>query len=145
MLFQSPDAPAALRMQGAFVSEVELNRLIRYWKIASLDGEQTQPSTVNPPEGIPSGVPLKQVPMWDEGSETGADQDPIFAEAVQVVREMRRASISLLQRRLRIGYTRSARLVDQLEEQGIIGPAQSGSQPREVLDYGSLSEADLND
>lgn len=145
MLFQAPDAPAPLRMQGAFVSEVELNRLIRYWKIASLDGEETRPSSVLPPESIPSGIPLKQVPMWDEGAVEDDDQDPIFAEAVQVVREMRRASISLLQRRLRIGYTRSARLVDQLEEQGIIGPAQSGSQPREVLDYGSLSEADLDD
>jgi S-DNA-T family DNA segregation ATPase FtsK/SpoIIIE len=62
---------------------------------------------------------------------------------VQIVREMRRASISLLQRRLRIGYTRAARLVDQLEQQEIIGPAQSGSQPREVLDYGVLSETDL--
>jgi S-DNA-T family DNA segregation ATPase FtsK/SpoIIIE len=144
MLFQSPDAPAPLRMQGAFVSEVELNRLIRYWKIASLDGEETQPSSAAPIESVPSGVPLTQVPMWNEDAATDADLDPIFAEAVQVVREMRRASISLLQRRLRIGYTRSARLVDQLEEQGIIGPAQSGSQPREVLDYGPLSESDLD-
>jgi S-DNA-T family DNA segregation ATPase FtsK/SpoIIIE len=149
----SPDAPAPLRMQGAFVSEVELNRLIRYWKIASLDGEETQPSSAAPIESVPSGVPLTQVPMWNEDAATDADLDPIFAEAVQVVREMRRASISLLvvremrrasisllQRRLRIGYTRSARLVDQLEEQGIIGPAQSGSQPREVLDYGPLSK-----
>jgi S-DNA-T family DNA segregation ATPase FtsK/SpoIIIE len=140
MLFQAPDAPAPLRMQGAFVSEAELNRLIRYWKLASLDGEETQPSSATEVESIPSGVPLKQVPMWTEDADLDADLDPIFAEAVQVVREMRRASISLLQRRLRIGYTRAARLVDQLEEQGIIGPAQSGSQPREVIDYGSLSE-----
>jgi S-DNA-T family DNA segregation ATPase FtsK/SpoIIIE len=144
MLFQAPDAPAPLRMQGAFVSEVELNRLIRYWKIASLDGEETQPSSVAPVESVPSGVPLTQVPMWNEEAESDADLDPIFSEAVQVVREMRRASISLLQRRLRIGYTRAARLVDQLEEQGIIGPAQTGSQPREVLDYGPLSESDLD-
>jgi S-DNA-T family DNA segregation ATPase FtsK/SpoIIIE len=140
MLFQAPDASAPLRMQGAFVSEAELNRLIRYWKLASLDGEETQPSSAAEVERIPSGVPLKQVPMWTEGTDSDADLDPIFAEAVQVVREMRRASISLLQRRLRIGYTRAARLVDQLEEQGIIGPAQSGSQPREVIDYGPLSE-----
>jgi S-DNA-T family DNA segregation ATPase FtsK/SpoIIIE len=52
---------------------------------------------------------------------------------------MRRASISLLQRRLRIGYTRAARLIDEMEERGLIGPAQSGSQPREVLDYGNLA------
>ena len=82
--------------------------------------------------------------MWTEESGADSDLDPIFSEAVQVVREMHRASISLLQRRLRIGYTRAARLVDQLEERGIIGPAQSGSQPREVLDYGSLSDTDLD-
>jgi S-DNA-T family DNA segregation ATPase FtsK/SpoIIIE len=143
MLFQAPDAPAPLRMQGAFVSESELNRLIRYWKIASLEGEETQPSQAVEVDPIPSGVPLTQVPMWDEEGGADPDLDPIFGEAVQIVREMRRASISLLQRRLRIGYTRAARLVDQLEEQGIIGPAQSGSQPREVLDYGPLSEGDL--
>jgi S-DNA-T family DNA segregation ATPase FtsK/SpoIIIE len=87
----------------------------------------------------PTGIPLKQVPLWEEGAEPDDDLDPVFDEAVEIVREMRRASISLLQRRLRIGYTRAARLVDQLEEQGIIGPAQSGSQPREVIDYGDLS------
>jgi S-DNA-T family DNA segregation ATPase FtsK/SpoIIIE len=145
MLFQAPDAPAPLRMQGAFVSEVELNRLIRYWKLASLDGEETQPSIATEVESIPSGVPLKQVPMWTEETDSDADLDPIFAEAVQVVREMRKASISLLQRRLRIGYTRAARLVDQLEDQGIIGPAQSGSQPREVIDYGPLSETEFEE
>lgn len=145
MLFQAPDAPAPLRMQGAFVSEAELNRLIRYWKIASLGGEETQPSSTDPVTSIPSGVPLTQVPMWTEAADGDTDLDPIFPEAVQIVREMRRASISLLQRRLRIGYTRAARLVDQLEEQGIVGPAQSGSQPREVLDYGSLAAQDLED
>jgi S-DNA-T family DNA segregation ATPase FtsK/SpoIIIE len=71
-------------------------------------------------------------------NETSEDTDDLFGEAVTIVRQMRRASISLLQRRLRIGYTRAARLVDQLEEAGIIGPPTPGSQPREVLDYGSL-------
>ncbi len=55
---------------------------------------------------------------------------------------MRRASISLLQRRLRIGYTRAARLVDQLEKNGIIGPEPGGSQAREVLDYGDLASVE---
>jgi S-DNA-T family DNA segregation ATPase FtsK/SpoIIIE len=63
-------------------------------------------------------------------------EDDLLNDAIQVVRELRKASISLLQRRLRIGYTRAARLIDILEEKGIIGPAQSGAQPREVLDYG---------
>jgi S-DNA-T family DNA segregation ATPase FtsK/SpoIIIE len=138
MLFQSPDAAAPIRMQGAFVSEAELARLIRYWKNAALGGEATQPNAITA-EPIPMDATLEQAPLWDEAGGEDEELDPLFDEAVQIVREMRRASISLLQRRLRIGYTRSARLVDQLEAKGIIGPAQSGSQPREVLDYGDLS------
>ena len=62
-----------------------------------------------------------------------------------MVREMRKASISLLQRRLRIGYTRSARLIDILEERGIVGPPKTGAQQREVLDYGELEETTTYD
>ncbi|MFN2147382.1 MAG: DNA translocase FtsK [Anaerolineales bacterium] len=144
MLFQAPDAPAPIRMQGAYVSEAELSRLVRFWVTAGLGGESTQPSQAQLESAPPPGVPLKQAPLWEEGAETDEELDPVFDEAVEIVREMRRASISLLQRRLRIGYTRAARLVDQLEEQGIIGPAQSGSQPREVLDYGELPDSDFD-
>jgi S-DNA-T family DNA segregation ATPase FtsK/SpoIIIE len=82
---------------------------------------------------------MKQAPLWDgmEAEEAEAG-DELFDEAVRIVREMRRASISLLQRRMRIGYTRSARLMDELEEKGIVGPAQHGSQAREVISYGEL-------
>jgi len=143
MLFQSPDAAAPVRMQGAYVSEVELNRLILFWRAAG--GIAETPISLPLGAGLPSGVPLKQAPLWEEmeqdkGSEEG---DPLYPEAVSIVRGMRRASISLLQRRMRIGYTRAARLVDQLEANGIIGPAKEGSQAREVLDYGAspLQEA----
>lgn len=139
MLFQAPDASAPIRMQGAFVSEPELERLIRYWKIAALGEEAQEPTRVAPPQAIPQGAPLKQAPLWDEKTPQDEELDPVFNEAVEIVREMRRASISLLQRRLRIGYTRAARLIDQLEERGIVGPAQRGSHPREVLDYGELA------
>ncbi len=139
MLFQPPDAAAPVRMQGAFVSEPELARLIRFWKTAALGGEPTQQVEARPAAGETQqgGEPPKQVPLWEEAA-AQADRDEIFDEAVQVVRQMRRASISLLQRRLRIGYTRAARLIDQLEEAGIVGPAQGGSHAREVLDYGEL-------
>jgi S-DNA-T family DNA segregation ATPase FtsK/SpoIIIE len=144
MLFHAPDAPAPTRMQGAYVSEPEMGRLLRYWKNAALSGETTQPVTVEPTETIPPGSPLQQAPLWQELEKDNQDRDELFDEAVVIVREMRRGSISLLQRRLRIGYTRAARLVDQLEAEGIIGPAQQGSKPREVLDYGtaSLTEED---
>jgi len=144
MLFQAPDASAPVRMQGAFVSEAELGRLIRYWKNAAIGGEVTQPVPPTPVQTITPGVPLKQAPLWEESAQPEDETDPIYDQAVATVRNMHRASISLLQRRLRIGYTRAARLIDQLEERGIVGPAQSGSQPREVLDYGepTLSSED---
>ena len=68
-------------------------------------------------------------------------EDELLDEAVKAVREMKKASISLLQRRLRIGYTRAARLIDVLEEKGIIGPAESGAKPREVINFGSTEAA----
>ncbi|MCJ7512887.1 MAG: DNA translocase FtsK 4TM domain-containing protein [Anaerolineales bacterium] len=141
MLFQAPDAAAPVRMQGAYVSEIELNRLILFWRAAARTGESPSAGTALPVGmALPSGVPLKQAPLWEEmeggkGAEAG---DPLYPEAVAIVRGMRRASISLLQRRMRIGYTRSARLIDQLEANAIIGPAKEGSQAREVLDYGPL-------
>ncbi len=135
MLYQAADAAAPLRMQGSFVSESELDGLVGYWKQAALGVEDSQ--TVN----IPAGVPLKQAALWEEMAEQEQEQerDELYDDAVAVLREMRRGSISLLQRRLRIGYTRAARLIDQLEEAGIVGPAQSGSSAREVLDYGEFA------
>jgi S-DNA-T family DNA segregation ATPase FtsK/SpoIIIE len=64
------------------------------------------------------------------------DLDPLFDEAVDLVRRQGRASISMLQRRLRIGYTRGARLIETMQEKGIVGPSQPGTQGLEVLDYG---------
>lgn len=136
MLFQAPDASAPLRMQGSFVSEGELARLVRFWKNAALGGEETQPSQV---ESIPPGAPLRQTPLWEEITESVPGRDELFDEAVRILRQTRRGSISLLQRRLRIGYTRAARLIDQLEEAGIVGPAKTGSSAREVLDYGEVA------
>ena len=143
MLFQSPDAASPIRMQGAFVSEGELARLISHWQEAALEAGGPTP-TAGSAESISSGAPLKQAALWEDLAAEDEDTDALFDDAVEIVRQMRRASISLLQRRLRIGYTRSARLIDQLEERGIVGRAQSGSQAREVLDYGELStpEAD---
>ena len=138
MLFQSPDASAPIRMQGAYVSEVELTRLIMHWKgqAAPVPG-RASPRT-EAAEPLPEGEPLKQAPLWEDMASDN-DGDPLYAEAVKTVREMRRASTSLLQRRMRIGYTRGARLMDRLEENGIIGPAKEGAQAREVLDYGELA------
>ena len=81
-----------------------------------------------------AGVPLKQVPMFEDI--TAPEGDPLLHDAIDTVRREGRASVSMLQRRMRIGYTRAARLVDALEEKGIVGPPTPGTGVRDVLDYG---------
>jgi S-DNA-T family DNA segregation ATPase FtsK/SpoIIIE len=141
MLYQSPDASAPVRMQGVFVSDAELNRLVSFWKKANsasvaeklsagesaVTAQETPPpvrqSTRRAPEPGPN--PASPAPSDDD--------DDLYEEAVAVVREMNKASASLLQRRLRIGYTRASRLIDLLEERGVIGPAETPSKPRRVM------------
>ncbi len=136
MLFQAPDAPAPVRLQGVFVSDTEIQRLVNYWRgFAPQAAAAGDPST--PVDGVPNGVPLKQMPLWDE-MKPEKDEDPLLQEAIELVRKEGRASISMLQRRMRIGYTRAARMVDALEEKGVIGPMLPNSQNRPVLDYGNV-------
>jgi DNA segregation ATPase FtsK/SpoIIIE, S-DNA-T family len=139
MLFQAPDAPAPVRLQGVFVSDVEITRLVEYWKqqatAASPYGAIAGSSTAaGPADALPQGVPLKQVPMFEDI--TAIQGDPLLNDAIDTVRREGRASVSMLQRRMRIGYTRAARLVDTMEEKGIVGPPAPGTGVREVLDYG---------
>jgi len=161
MLFQSPDSATPLRMQGAFVSDHELHRLVSWWKEARLErlppasdapvpmpGEAVGPETAFPgAAAAPSRVsPVRQPPLPEmgplvdivdfESEAKGEGEDELLEEAIQAVREMKKASISSLQRRLRIGYTRAARLIDVLEEKGIVGPAKPGAQQREVIGLG---------
>jgi S-DNA-T family DNA segregation ATPase FtsK/SpoIIIE len=141
MLFQAPDAPAPVRLQGVYVSEIETQRLVEYWRqFASEHSVAPPPSTAV--EAASQGVPLKQAPLWD--SMAVEEGDPLLADAIDLVRREGRASISMLQRRMRIGYTRAARLVDTMEEKGIIGPPQVNSQVREVLDYGPAAPPEEN-
>lgn len=142
MLFHAPDAPAPVRLQGVFVSEPELGRLVRYWKTESM-GSPEAVEGGRLAETIPAGASLRQAPLWKEiEAPLDGEVDDMFEEAVRTVRERRKASISMLQRRLRIGYTRAARIIDQMEERGIVGPEPGGSQARQVLDYGSFEEPD---
>lgn len=137
MLFQAPDAAAPVRLQGVWVSEQELLRLVNYWRGFAGYVPPTSVATAagGIPDMIPAGLPLQQMPMFDD-LEMQDEQDPLFDDAVDLIRRQGRASISMLQRRLRIGYTRAARLIEAVEEKGIISPPQPGSQVREVLDYG---------
>jgi S-DNA-T family DNA segregation ATPase FtsK/SpoIIIE len=143
MLFQAPDAPAPVRLQGVFVSDVEITRLVDYWRqqAAAASPYAAAGSSGGPVNALPAGVPLKppdyggrQVPMFEDI--TAIQGDPLLSDAIDTVRREGRASVSMLQRRLRIGYTRAARMVDSMEEQGIVGPPATGTGVREVLDYG---------
>jgi S-DNA-T family DNA segregation ATPase FtsK/SpoIIIE len=136
MLFQAPDAPSPVRLQGVFVSDAEILRTVQYWRGFSGSTETAPVPTSTPGETLPSGVPLKQMPIWEEMKE---EKDPVYAEALDLIRRKGRASISMLQRRLRIGYTRAARLIETMEEEGIVGPPTGGSKAREVLDYGDYA------
>ncbi len=135
MLFQAPDAPAPIRMQGVFLSENEILRIVQYWR-GFAGTTATAPIATSTPTNVPpKGVPLKQIGIWDEMKEQDV-KDNMYEEALSLVRKQGRASVSMLQRRLRIGYTRASRLIDLMEEEGIIGPPTGSSVPRKVLDYG---------
>jgi len=136
MLFQAPDAPAPLRLQGVFVSDAEIQRLVGYWRGFALQG--------SPPvaaggmvDSVPAGAPLKQLTFLEGEQED--EQDPLYKEAVELARRQGRASVSMLQRRLRIGYTRAARLVEAMETHGIVAPPTPETGTRDVLDYGEAA------
>jgi S-DNA-T family DNA segregation ATPase FtsK/SpoIIIE len=150
MLFQAPDSPAPVRLQGAYVSEAELVHLVNYWR-SSNQARQAQlaearrefapeaedgPAVDRAPSAFPADAHLEQAPLWDETPARGEGEDALLEKAIHIVRQWRKASTTRLQRHFRIGYTRAARMMDALEERGIIGPPQPGAQPREVIDYG---------
>ncbi|MGD8791863.1 MAG: DNA translocase FtsK [Anaerolineae bacterium] len=133
MLFMAPDSSKLQRLQGCFVSDKELANLVRYWKGVRAAQEPVQPQAV------------VQKKMWEEiqaAEEQAAQQDELLPKAIALVRDHERASISMLQRRLRIGYSRAARLIETMERQGIVGPPPGGSATREVLDMGNDDRGD---
>lgn len=135
MLFQAPDAPAPVRLQGVFVSDEEIDRLVRYWRFmaAQLRTPKTKTAVETEPDAPLPKVPLKQMEIWEE-MEADKNRDSLWEEAVELVRKENRASISMLQRELRIGYTRAARIIERMAEENIIGPPEEGPKAREVLE-----------
>jgi S-DNA-T family DNA segregation ATPase FtsK/SpoIIIE len=118
MLYLPPGSSKLVRSQGTMVTDDELNRVIEHVK------EQAQP--VFEME-IKNKLEKASSTSMDDGSD-----DELLEQAIEIIRETQRASTSSLQRRLRIGYTRAARIIDILEERGIVGPP-NGSGPREIL------------
>lgn len=126
MLFMSPDSSKLQRLQGCFVSDAELTRLVNHWK-GMYAVTEPQPAEVVQPSLWGDMEPV-QIGQVEE-----AEEDALLERAIEEVRAANRASISLLQRRLRIGYSRAARLIDILEERGIIGPEEGPARTRRVL------------
>jgi S-DNA-T family DNA segregation ATPase FtsK/SpoIIIE len=123
MLYQPIDAPRAVRLQGVLVTDAEIEDVAHHWKAQG--GAQYRPEITAPRrDGKPGGRPGED----DEED----DADALLSQAIDVVRRSDKASASLLQRRLRVGYARAARMLDQMEDRGIVGPAD-GSRFREVL------------
>jgi len=115
MLFLNPESGSPIRAQGVMITDMEIERIIAHWKKNADDADVTSP--------------------WEKLlSEPDENEDEeLIEKAVTIVRQSQRASASLLQRRLRIGYPRAARLLDQLEEMGVVGPSQGGGKERDVL------------
>jgi S-DNA-T family DNA segregation ATPase FtsK/SpoIIIE len=136
MLYQAPDAPSPVRLQGVFVSDPEIQRLVDFWRAQMGDASPYAAAAGAPVDApLPAGVPLKQQALWEE-MQKEEEGDPLYIEAVDLVRREGRCSVSMLQRRMRIGYTRAARLVDLMEEKGIVSPPEGNTQIRQVLDHG---------
>jgi S-DNA-T family DNA segregation ATPase FtsK/SpoIIIE len=114
MLFCPVGAPKPVRVQGAYISDKEVETLVEFWKR--------------------QGSPEYKTPIMPTESkvETDTGDDELFDDAVNLVLSTGSASISMVQRRFRIGYARAARLIDMMELAGIVGPYQ-GSKPREIL------------
>ncbi len=163
MLVVTPESSLPMRAQGCWLSPDEMTRVVRHWRAqlgAPEDGADPITAATTAPlipqRGsldvveqesvvIPAAAadPFSPPPTWDEAralneaagevGSGGSKDDKLFIDAVNTVRMHGKASISLLQRRLRIGYTRAARLIEEMEERGIVGPTVQGQQHREVL------------
>jgi S-DNA-T family DNA segregation ATPase FtsK/SpoIIIE len=128
MLFSPVGSSRLQRIQGAFVDEAQIARLTEAWR---RQGEpELREDLLEQVEGV------EEESAGDDGFDP--DEDPLLGDAIRLVAEMQTASTSMLQRRLRLGYTRAGRLIDMLERRGVIS-GYEGSKPRQVL----ISEADL--
>lgn len=125
MLFLDPSKSGLQRLQGVIVSDLEIERILLHW------------------QKVKGRAPDEPAPWEELVSEAGAeDSDRLVEQAIAVVRTAGKASTSLLQRRLHVGYPRAARLIDQLEEMGIVGPSVGSGRERDVLDDEDETDAD---
>jgi S-DNA-T family DNA segregation ATPase FtsK/SpoIIIE len=114
MLYMASDSSKLVRIQGCFVSDEEIKRVVEFWQA------KAQPAW------------LEEEPPWEEIMEA-KEEDELLGEAIELVKEHNRASASFLQRKLRIGYPRASRIIDQLEERDIVSPLKDDGRSRDVL------------
>jgi DNA segregation ATPase FtsK/SpoIIIE, S-DNA-T family len=133
MLYVTSDLPKPKRIQGTYVGEKEIKKVTDYIREQAGAVVYDQQIVEKPARDI-------TIPGFDDGSES---DDELMNEAIEAVTAAGKASASLLQRRLRVGYARAARLLDMLEEKGIVGPAD-GAKPREVYGAGNSRNSDLS-
>jgi S-DNA-T family DNA segregation ATPase FtsK/SpoIIIE len=115
MLFLPPEAGKPIRVQGVLVTDRELEKVINYWQKSSQLEEEAPP--------------------WEQLLEKEAmlaDRDDLIEEAIKLIRQTQKASTSMLQRQLRVGYPRAARLMDELEDLGVVGPSRGSGRERDV-------------
>ena len=163
MLYMSGDSPAPQRLQGVFVSDKEIQSIVGFWKaqgdaaptkgtiVFSVEKDEDTPTPVKSGTGMNGGntrgmatsAPVQPMRgLFDDAAEDDDEvvdgeelpDDELYMRAVDLVRRQNGASVSLLQRKMRIGYARAARLIDAMEDRGIVGPAKEGSsKQRDVL------------
>jgi S-DNA-T family DNA segregation ATPase FtsK/SpoIIIE len=117
MLFLPPEAGSPIRIQGVWITDQEIEQVVNFWQKSYQ-------------------VDLEDIPPWEQMLEKEAvlsDRDGLIEQAVRLVQQTQKASTSMLQRQLRVGYPRAARLMDELEEIGVVGPSQGSGRERDVL------------
>jgi DNA segregation ATPase FtsK/SpoIIIE, S-DNA-T family len=143
MLFIPPGKSEPSRLQGAYLSSEDTERLMQWYqgvrdaKRAALAAQGLvleEPLEIEPDilDQVRAKEALEQGSTDGEGAEAAGDRDKLFREAAEVVVQNQQGSTSLLQRRLKVGYGRAARIIDQLHAAGVLGPPD-GSKPRDVL------------
>ena len=130
MLFDPQGVPKPLRVQGAFVSDKEVSDIVKFI-IENNENAQYSNDVAQKMESLSNDTTNTTVTISDvENTDDG--RDSYFAEAASIITDKERASIGMLQRYLKIGFNRAARIMDQLEEAGVVGP-EEGTKPRKVL------------
>ncbi len=139
MLFLSGDIPTPIRIQSAYVTENETKKLVKYL----IDSTDSLPQEISFNGDAGASPTPDAVFSSSFGNDDDEEDDDLYEEAKQLVIEAGKASTSYIQRKLRVGYARAARLMDILEDRGVIGPAD-GSKPREILSYSGNTEEGVN-